>query len=120
MFYKTKYHHGIMISTSLSENNVIKNKVIKTLQLIYDPEIPVNIWDLGLIYNIDICVPELHIRMTLTSATCPASDIIVRNIHTKIVENIKEIDTVKVELVWTPRWNRNLMTQEAKFTLDLL
>ncbi|RST66959.1 DUF59 domain-containing protein [Candidatus Aquarickettsia rohweri] len=98
----------------------IRDKVIAILKLIYDPEISVNIWDLGLIYNIDISKKNIiNIKMTLTSPTCPVADAIPQEIKTKIKSIITEAKEVNVELVWKPKWDKSMMTEEAKFILDL-
>ena len=105
---------------NISKINGIKDKVIAILKLIYDPEISVNIWDLGLIYNIDISSKNvINIEMTLTSPTCPVADAIPQEIKTKIKSIIIEAKEVNVKLVWEPKWDKSMMTEEAKFILDL-
>ncbi len=101
----------------------IKEKIVRELKKIYDPEIPVNIYDLGLIYDISCNKAkkgyECKIVMTLTSAFCPAAESIV-----KLVENIKnsieELEDLKVELVFDPPWDRSKMSDEAKLQLGIL
>ena len=105
---------------NINEINGTKDKVIAILKLIYDPEISVNIWDLGLIYNIDISSKNMiNIEMTLTSPTCPVADAIPQEIKTKIKSIIIEAKEVNVKLVWEPKWDKSMMTEEAKFILDL-
>jgi len=105
---------------NINEINGIKDKVIAILKLIYDPEISVNIWDLGLIYNIDISSKNMiNIEMTLTSPTCPVADAIPQEIKNKI-KSITRVKEVNVELVWEPKWDKSMMSEEAKFILDMM
>ena len=103
----------------------MKEKIIAHLKEIYDPELPVNIYDLGLIYNIDTWTDEVSmmkkakITMTLTSATCSFSQVIidlVKSIATR-QEGLEEVD---VEIVFDPPWNQDSMTDEAKLAMGLL
>lgn len=106
--------------SSINKIDNIRDKVIAILKLIYDPEISVNIWDLGLIYKIDITKKYvIDIKMTLTSPTCPVADAIPQEIKAKIKSIITEAKEVNVELVWSPKWDKSMMTEEAKFILDL-
>ena len=105
---------------NINEINGTKDKVIAILKLIYDPEISVNIWDLGLIYNIDISSKNvINIEMTLTSPTCPVADAIPQEIKNKI-KYITKVKEVNVELVWEPKWDKSMMSEEAKFILDMM
>ena len=94
--------------------------VLRMLKTVFDPEIPVNIYDLGLIYGIDlqddgVCV----ITMTLTAPNCPAADFLVEDIRQKVasVEGIKE---VQVNIVFEPEWSKDMMSEEAKLELGFL
>ena len=100
----------------------IKEKIIAVLKLIYDPEISVNIWDLGLIYSIDVGQNnnEITIMMTLTSPTCPVADAIPREVERKIKQVIADASTVTAKIVWEPTWDKSMMSEEAKFILDML
>ena len=101
--------------------NGTKDKVIAILKLIYDPEISVNIWDLGLIYNIDISSDNvINIEMTLTSPTCPVADAIPQEVKKKIEQIITDASNVNVKLVWEPKWDKSMMSEEAKFILDMM
>ena len=94
--------------------------VIEVLQNIYDPEIPVNIYDLGLIYEIDLEeTGKVKITMTLTSPACPVAESLPLEIKGMVqhVEGIKEVD---VEVVWDPPWNVHMMSEEAKLELDMM
>lgn len=100
----------------------MKERVIATLKLIHDPEIPVNIWDLGLVYNIDCNdkKKEIHIKMTLTSPTCPVAEHIPPEVKKRVQQVITEAKTVEVELVWEPSWDDTMMSEEAKLILDIM
>lgn len=97
-----------------------KKKIVKMLKTVYDPEIPVNVYDLGLIYKIDLddnaC---LRLDMTLTAPNCPAADFILEDIRMKL-ESIEGIKSVDVNLVFEPEWNQDMMTEEAKLELGFL
>ena len=98
--------------------SITRDNIIDALKTIYDPEIPVNIWDLGLIYNIYIGKKEIVITMTFTSPTCP----MIEEILTQVKENIDSIACgipVRVELVWNPPWNLSKMSDAARLELDL-
>lgn len=95
-----------------------KEEVINILKNIYDPEIPVNIWDLGLIYDISIDENEVVITMTFTSPTCPMMEELLEQVR----ENVAGISGnlgVRVELVWDPPWDLSRMSDEARLDLDL-
>lgn len=97
-----------------------KNEIIKELMTIYDPEIPVNIYDLGLIYEINTDnLPEVYIKMTLTSPACPVGDDIIKEIHEKLV-TISGINNVKVDLTFDPPWSKESMSDEALLQLGLI
>ena len=98
----------------------IMQDVIEVLQNIFDPEIPVNIYDLGLIYEIDLDeTGSVKITMTLTSPACPVAESLPLEIKSMVghVEGIKEVD---VEIVWDPPWNVHMMSEEARLELDMM
>ncbi len=95
-----------------------KEDIIAVLKNIYDPEIPVNIWDLGLIYNISINDKEILISMTFTSPTCPMMEDLLEQVRSN-VEMIANGRIVKVELVWDPPWDLSRMSEAARLDLDL-
>jgi FeS assembly SUF system protein len=99
----------------------IQERVIDVLKTVYDPEIPVNIYDLGLIYRIDLddTATELSVDMTLTAPNCPAADFIVEDVRQKL-ESISGITKVDVQLVFEPEWNKDMMSEEAKVELGFL
>jgi FeS assembly SUF system protein len=105
---------------NINEISGTKDKVITILKFIYDPEISVNFWELGLIYNIDISSKNvINVEMTLTSPTCPVADAIPQEIKNKI-KSITKVKEVNVELVWEPKWDKSMMSEEAKFILDMM
>jgi FeS assembly SUF system protein len=98
----------------------IEEKVVKVLKTVFDPEIPVNIYDLGLIYRIDVndnC--EVDIDMTLTAPSCPAADFIMEDVRQKI-EGIDGVKASNVNLVFEPEWDKEMMSDEAKLELGFM
>lgn len=89
------------------------------IKTVYDPEIPVNVYDLGLIYKIDIQGSTCNIEMTLTAPGCPAADFLVEDIKQK-VGSVEGIDAVNVEIVFEPEWTQDRMSEEAKLELGFL
>ena len=97
----------------------LEAKIIDTLRTVYDPEIPVNVYDLGLIYKIDVDDDNnVAIDMTLTAQNCPIADDIFLDIKTKI-EGIKEIKSANINLVFEPAWSTDMMSEEARSILDM-
>ena len=97
----------------------IKDQVIKEIKKIYDPEIPVNIYELGLIY--DVKVEEnnsVKVKMTLTTPNCPVAESLPKEVKDSIME-IKEVKNVDLELVWEPPWDKSMMSEAAKLELNL-
>lgn len=98
----------------------LEEKVVEMLRTVYDPEIPVDVYSLGLIYLIDIDDDaNLHINMTLTAPNCPAADFIVEDMRIKL-ESIEGIKTVDINIVFEPEWNKDMMSEEAKLELGFL
>jgi FeS assembly SUF system protein len=98
----------------------IEEKVIEMLKTVYDPEIPVNIYDLGLIYKVDVTENgEVALDMTLTAPNCPAADFIMEDVRQKI-ESIEMVKSATVNLVFEPEWNKDMMSEEAKLELGFL
>ena len=97
----------------------IKDKIIEEIKKIYDPEIPVNIYDLGLIYKIDVKDDNnITIDMTLTSPNCPVADSLPNNVNGNVLK-IDGITDVKINLVWDPPWTKDKMSETAKIELNL-
>lgn len=95
-------------------------KIIELLHTVYDPEIPVNIYDLGLVYSIDIDDNnKANIVMTLTAPGCPLADMIVQEVYEKCIE-VDGVDDVFVDLTFEPEWDRSMMSEEAKLELGFL
>jgi FeS assembly SUF system protein len=97
---------------------VEKQDVIDALKKIYDPEIPVNIWDMGLIYNIDIADDAITIQMTFTSPTCPMMEELLMQVQ-EGVSAISGGKPVRIDLVWNPPWDLSRMSDQARLELDL-
>ncbi|MEG1544699.1 MAG: iron-sulfur cluster assembly protein [Tannerellaceae bacterium] len=94
--------------------------IVAMLKTVYDPEIPVNVYDLGLIYKVDVDDEKnVRIDMTLTAPNCPAADFIVEDVRMK-VESVQDVQNVEINLVFEPEWDREMMTEEAKFELGFL
>ena len=97
----------------------LKDKVIADIKKIYDPEIPVNIYELGLIYDIIIDDKNnVKIDMTLTSPNCPVAESLPNEVKNSVKE-IKEVKNVDLNLVWDPPWDKSMMTESAKLELNL-
>ncbi len=98
----------------------LEERIVEVLKTVYDPEIPVNIYELGLIYNID-CTDDgdVSIEMTLTAPNCPMADFIVEDVRMKI-EALEGVKSVNVNLVFEPEWDKDMMSEEAKLELGLL
>ena len=103
----------------ISENKLESN-IISVLQKVYDPEIPVSIYELGLIYNIDIKQNNnVDILMTLTTPHCPVAEILPKQIEAA-VKKIEEVNKVKVEITWEPTWTQEMMSEAARLELGLI
>jgi FeS assembly SUF system protein len=98
----------------------IEQKVIEKLKTVFDPEIPVNIYDLGLVYNIKIeRNGRVEIEMTLTSPNCPVAEILPIEVERKVI-SIAGVSDVHVEIVWDPPWSYDMMSDTAKLELGML
>jgi FeS assembly SUF system protein len=97
---------------------VTKDDVIKVLKGCYDPEIPVNVYDLGLIYDIQIKDDSIFIKMTLTAPGCPMARMISYDIEEKL-KKIKGVKDVRIDVVWDPPWTPDRMSNEAKILLGI-
>jgi FeS assembly SUF system protein len=104
------------------ENEFLQTEeaIVAMLKTVYDPEIPVNVYDLGLIYKIDVDDEKnVSIDMTLTAPNCPAADYLVEDIKMKL-ESVHGVKNVEVNLVFEPEWSKDMMTEEAKLELGFL
>ncbi|HUQ66152.1 MAG TPA: DUF59 domain-containing protein [Flavitalea sp.] len=98
----------------------LKNKVIEKLQTIFDPEIPVNIYELGLIYEVEIMpINNVQIVMTLTAPSCPAAQSLPVEVDQKVRE-IEGVNDVYVTVTWNPAWNKGMMSEAAQLELGML
>ncbi|MBO5850307.1 MAG: DUF59 domain-containing protein [Paludibacteraceae bacterium] len=98
----------------------LETKIVEMLRTVFDPEIPVNVYDLGLIYKIEVSDNKnVTIDMTLTAPNCPAADFIVEDVKMK-VESVENIGKVEINLVFEPEWDKEMMSEEAKLELGLL
>ena len=99
------------------EKTAIEERIVEVLKTVYDPEIPVNIYDLGLIYNIDVQkTGAVEIDMTFTAPTCPAADFILEAVRTK-VEAVVGVTSANINMVFEPEWDKSMMTDEARLEL---
>ena len=99
---------------------VDKDSVIDAVKTVFDPEIPVNVYDLGLIYGIDFPRPDqIDITMTLTSPACPVAQSLPNQVKQAVVTQTG-IDQVSVDVVWDPPWNKDAMSDDAKLALNMI
>ena len=96
----------------------LKEKVISEIKKIYDPEIPVNIYELGLIYDITIEDKDVQVKMTLTTPNCPVAESLPKEVKNSIM-GLDEVNNVNLDLVWDPPWNKSMMSEAAKLELNL-
>ncbi len=97
-----------------------EEKIMTMLRTVFDPEIPVNIYDLGLIYKVDLQDDgHLNIDMTLTAPSCPAADFIMEDVRQKM-EAVEGVNSVTINLVFEPAWSKDMISEEAKLELGLL
>lgn len=98
----------------------LEEKIVSVLKTVYDPEIPVNVYDLGLIYKVESSAEAIvTIEMTLTAPNCPAADFIIEDVKMK-VEAVEGVASVIINLVFDPAWTREMMSEEAQLELGLL
>ena len=101
------------------ERTTIEGRIVDVLKTVYDPEIPVNIYDLGMIYKIDMQENGiLDVDMTFTAPNCPAADFILEDVRTKL-ESVDGVKTANVNLVFEPAWDQSMLSEEAKLELGL-
>ena len=102
-----------------NESSLISEEVIiECIKTVMDPEIPVNLYDLGLIYSIKNSNNNILIEMTLTNPNCPVAGQMPENVA-KSIEQVKGLKSIEVKLVWDPAWNKDLMSEDAKLALDI-
>ena len=117
---KNKSYFKELIKNKPKEEKLIINRedIIKCIKKVMDPEIPVNLYDLGLIYSIKILNNDVKIQMTLTNPNCPVAGQMPENVG-KSIEALKGLRSVEVNLVWKPIWTKDLMSEDAKLALDI-
>jgi FeS assembly SUF system protein len=102
------------------DSAALEGQIVRAIQQVYDPEIPVNIYDLGLIYGIDVYpLGRVTIRMTLTSPACPVAGSLIPEVERR-AQAVDGVSEATVELVWDPPWTMDMMSEEAKLELNLL
>ena len=100
-------------------NQISKESVIEKIKTVMDPEIPVNLYDLGLIYNIKIDNKNnILVEMTLTNPNCPVAGSMPENVG-KAISLIEDVSSIKVNLIWQPKWSKDMMSEDAKLALDI-
>lgn len=105
---------------AIKDADSLHDKITEALKTVHDPEIPVNIFDLGLVYKIDISDEnDVEIDMTLTAPGCPVAGAMPIEVEKRIKALVKDAGEVKVNLVWTPKWSKEMMSDEAKLALDM-
>lgn len=109
------------IETDSEEEMRVTERTIEMLRTVFDPEIPVNVYDLGLIYKIDYetATKTLHVDMTLTAPGCPAADFIMEDVRQKLL-SVEGPEKVDLRLVFEPVWTQDMMSEEAKLELGFL
>ena len=112
-----KKNESVLTAEDVKELTPLYSNVILALKQVYDPEIPVNIYDLGMIYKIDMQEDgTLDMDMTFTAPSCPAADYILEDVRTK-VESVEGVKTANVNLVFEPMWDQSMMSEEARIEL---
>tara|TARA_Y100000590_G_scaffold275759_1_gene309605 strand:+ start:218 stop:514 length:297 start_codon:yes stop_codon:yes gene_type:complete len=96
----------------------LKDKVVAEIKKIYDPEIPVNIFELGLIYDISIKDKNVSVKMTLTTPNCPVAESLPKEVKDSIMQ-INGVEKVDLDLVWDPPWDKSMMSEAAKLELNI-
>lgn len=108
------------VTDQSGNTEALREKIVDVLRSIYDPEIPVNIYEIGLIYSVDIdSANAVNIRMTLTSPACPAAGTLPGEVEDK-TRRVAGVTDVKVDLVWDPTWSPSMMSETAKLQLGML
>jgi len=111
--YQKKFNN-LKISSKINQE-----KVVECIKTVVDPEIPVNLYDLGLIYEIEISDKnDVKIKMTLTNPNCPVAGTMPETVG-KSLEKLSDLNSIEVFLVWDPKWHKDLMSEEAKLALDI-
>ena len=116
-FFVLLHHRITDTDMTQEEKSLIEGRIVDVLKTVYDPEIPVNIYDLGMIYKIDVQdSASVDVDMTFTAPNCPAADYILEDVRTKL-ESVEGVKGVNVNLVFEPAWDQSMMTEEARVEL---
>ena len=119
-FKRGRKHNPAIIMTDAEKRAILEEQVIDALRTVHDPEIPLNVYDLGLIYEINISEGgSVHIVMTLTNPNCPVADTMPVEVK-NAVSSIDGVADVEIEMVFEPEWNKDMMTEAAMLELGLL
>ena len=101
------------------DNETLMEQVLDAIRTVYDPEIPVNIWELGLVYRVDVdSERNVQVDMTLTAPSCPVAGEMPMQVQ-QVIESLDAVKSCKVELVWEPSWHPGMMSDEARVALDM-
>lgn len=104
---------------TIPEVKSLRDRIIETIKTCYDPEIPVDIWELGLIYEINIDEGnDVHVKMTLTSPACPVAETLPPSVEEKI-RNMPDVNDARVEITFDPPWEKEMMSEEARLELGM-
>ena len=107
------------VEAPVIDNETLMEQVLDAIRTVYDPEIPVNIWELGLVYRVDVdSERNVQVDMTLTAPSCPVAGEMPLQVQ-QVIENLDAVKSCKVELVWEPSWHPGMMSDEAKVALDM-
>lgn len=106
------------LNNIVSKNFITEEEIISCIKTVMDPEIPVNLYDLGLIYSIKVDDNNVKIEMTLTNPNCPVAGQMPENVG-RSIEHLENLKSIKVKLVWNPPWSKDLMSEDAKLALDI-
>ena len=115
---KNSSYFKALSSKKESSKKINNEDIIQCIRTVMDPEIPVNLYDLGLIYSIKIFDNNVKVEMTLTNPNCPVAGKMPENVG-KSIEHLEGLRSVQVKLVWNPPWNKDLMSDDAKLALDI-
>tara|TARA_Y100000741_G_scaffold262797_1_gene203359 strand:+ start:545 stop:937 length:393 start_codon:yes stop_codon:yes gene_type:complete len=116
---KKDAHFYKKFETKIIAKQISKNEIVEKIKTVYDPEIPVNLYDLGLIYEVNNDEKNnVVIEMTLTNPNCPVAGSMPENVG-KAISKIDNLSSISVKLVWTPKWTKDKMSEEAKLALDI-
>ena len=111
---------GTSAAPAVVDTQAIKTEIIARIKTVYDPEIPVDIWEMGLIYSIDVSpTGEVNVKMTLTAPACPSAEELPGMVETRVA-SVSGVTKAKVEVVWDPPWDKDKMSEAAKLRLGFL